>query len=870
MKRLPRLAFLLITFLFYWRYPLLNIISTVSAQTPPTNTNVEVEAFPEVKFPCDSSNPVEFHSLRPYQAAHCGDAGKALYCSNELNFIESFNVEGKGDCKPRHTEGDFFCNPQMSVPEHDLYVELKESMFPIMGNTEQVTNSQGGVEEFSNQQKVNEYASWYLSGVNNRAEYGESDTHTAVNYSGPLQKLLPKVIQEAERIKTIEKATISSEWVDDETNETFSTPQNHDQIVVCADESILGIIGKTKPTPCYSGEKHRLSEWLKDLSVFNGLLNRIGIDAWNKRTPPLPWSDENGEPFENQREYQKAYKEWQGGFCFTVPLINLDLCLENPFVPNKWAELYQYIPLSSTADKKGAERILDVQFKPSKGTVISGESYDEYNQKNAPLYFAHTQEVKELSETLNKTYTPKDFESKKLPTTEKNICSAVNIRTNLGDNLFPGDRVEGDTKEMIIPKVKYDITQARCVEKMELKHIQTGRGTPDPSDDTDEWIEVWTIDCNAEVAIVVVTDVKTPNADEIFSTTVADSGSTFRKIYPKVGEGAPVTCIADIPTVTSVKYDASESQVPRGGSLEFKVDKNPEDGGGGSELTFPHIGSIYEYFLNGIQTALRPQGYGTKIVSGSLCNNVKCGELPTFPKASGSCSLESVSSRIGDIPQSLKDIVSAAAETYKVPPNLILGALYGEGVFNRSDKNGNFSKYEWTDENVLDWATCTPLPNCSGPETSIVSFNGVWDNLSERIEGDLKKLDPNKNIPDPCNLIDSIYAIANNLHGNAGGSASLYGKSCLNITFSSSIPSSCTWTDDQYATAIRVWEFGTAWGDTPNGLLTCATKLNSCFTGGSLEAQCDKDTGPEDYDNCDNSSAANSHMRCVFDVANGN
>ena len=46
-------------------------------------------------------------------------------------------------------------------------------MFPIMGNTEEVKNSQNGGDTYDDATKVNEYASWYLSGVNNRAEYGE-------------------------------------------------------------------------------------------------------------------------------------------------------------------------------------------------------------------------------------------------------------------------------------------------------------------------------------------------------------------------------------------------------------------------------------------------------------------------------------------------------------------------------------------------------------------------------------------------------------------------------------------------------------------------------------------------------------------------
>ena len=95
---------------------------------------------------------------------------------------------------------------------------------------------------------------------------------------------------------------------------------------------------------------------------------------------------------------------------------------------------------------------------------------------------------------------------------------------------------------MVIPGVTYDITQVLC------KVTKTVVPIKDPKTGRVHYEVRYTHHCNAEVAIVVPTDVKVPNADEIFSTTVADSGSTFRKIFPKVGEGAPVTCIADIPT----------------------------------------------------------------------------------------------------------------------------------------------------------------------------------------------------------------------------------------------------------------------------------------------------------------------------------
>ncbi len=632
---------------------------SVQATIPPTAP--DVEAFPKIKFPCSDTDDPEFHSLRPYQGAPCGDAGKALFCSNELNFIEDFDVVGRKDCKIKPGQGtiDFTCSPDLLVREHNLYVELTDSMFPILGNTEQVRNSLDGVDEFDDATKVNEYASWYLSGVNDRAEYGVASDDQTVNFSGPVKKLLPSIIQDAERIRSIENVSEELDFIDEDTGKEETSKLNHDQIVGCAESKYWFGIGPVTPVPCNAGEEYRLSEWDKDdlglsrtferaLSRFLAIAPGIGpqivsdglASIWDKRKPPLPWSDENGEPFKESIYYQKAYNEWRGKTCVIIPFIKKLICIDldptDVFVNGEWSEMYHFIPLSNTTDIKGAERILDVQFKPSNGTAIDSDGYDSENQKSAPLYFAHTKEVKELSDLLNTTYIPQGYESEKLPETTEKLksdgdsgsgaaCTAVNVRTNPGDNLFPGDREPGDTKEIIIPDVTYRITETLCHQTV-VEKICT-----DPVTGKDKKCPEESIVCNAEVYLVVKTDIKVPNADEIFSSTVADSGSTFRKMFPKVGEGSPVTCIADIPAVSNVTYDGSESETPNNGSLEFKVSNFPKDGaGGGAQLTFPHIGSVYEYFLKGIQTALRPKGYGTPIENG-VCTPTSTG--------TGSCKL---------------------------------------------------------------------------------------------------------------------------------------------------------------------------------------------------------------------------------------
>lgn len=645
---------------------------------------------PGLRFPCDETDSPEFHSLRPYQASPCGGFSTALYCSNDLIFIESFDMKGTSDdCSPQNQGGEgtwvFPCTPDGDdfpqggqIPPHDLLIELDDSMFPIMGNTE---------DNLDDATKVNEYASWYLSGVNNKAETGISTDEQVVNFSGPVNKLLPKMIQEAERIETIEKATIKKKWYDEDERKTYTTPQNHDQIVVCASKEFLGLFGQSIPKPCYNSREYRLSEWLENLSFLRGISNfgvrlfellpdwakgYVGglVDdattvAWNHRFPPLPWDDgtvtdnpdtddvEKPVPFETDLAYRKAYNEWQGKSCVIVPILGLT-CVDNPGVTNTYADLYSYIPLSSTADKKGAEYQLGdgPTFDADAKTTIEDAQFKEI--RNAPLYFAHTQEVKELSELLNKTYTPNVcetdekgvtncnlLENVKLPkTTENNFCSVANVRVNKGDNLFPGN-----PDEMQVNGVEYQITEATC---KEIRRKEW-RYCPDLGDMCERMKVEFS--CPAQITIKIRTGTKTPNANEIFSNTVADSGSTFRKIFPKVEVGAPVSCIADIPTVTDVTYTATNTL--QDGKSEFKVGRFPEDGAGDSpQLTFPHFGSVYEYFLKGIQTALRPKGYGEPITDGTLCSDLE----------SGDCSFD-----IAKINKAIKN----AADKYKVPEKLL-------------------------------------------------------------------------------------------------------------------------------------------------------------------------------------------------------
>lgn len=847
MQRLSKLIIFLFLSVIYFS---LNF-NFVHAQAP----------IPELLLSCSQTRPNEFHSLRPYQASPCGDAPKAKFCSNKLVIFETFDLSKEKACldQRKKVTGSFDCDVNFHVDAHDLNITLDQSEFPIMGNTE---------DDFDDAQKVNEYASWYLNGVIDKRENEDATDEQIVNFSGPVKKLIPSMIQDVQRISIIESA---EKIVEPSPNSSaplevddvpVNEPGNHNQLVV---------------------DDLRLSDWSDgNLSITNTFLNWVGTDIWNKKYPPLPWQ------FSSEIFYRKAYNEWQGKNCAILPVVGLQ-CLDT-WVSNKWSQLWHFVPLSNNSDQKGKNYLLTADgpsYVASQGTEVENAQHKSY--RNAPLYFPHTQEVYDLTQLLKKTYQPTGYESEKLPKTTEQIkkgtslstptalpttlspdkqyavntdpyanldCSAVNVRTNAGDNLFPGDRK--DEKELYVQEAEYDITQVKCDETYEPPK-PTGCGYQDLF----PCREVWKITCIAQVGIEFKLGTQTPYANEIYSDTVADSGSTFRKIFPKVGEDAPVECIADIPTTTNVTYDINNdiNEKPAGGDQELKQTVYPADGANdGTQLTFPHVGSVYEYFLKGIQTALRPKGYGEPLVNGNCkpTNTIACGELPEgLPKATGLCNLGDTSSRVGELPDNLKEIISAAAETYKVQPNVIVGVLFGEGVFNQPP----YQKFDWTEENVNNWATCEPIPNCSGPTSSLVSFvsDGNWQKIAEKIARDLRELDPNKTQPDPCNLLDVIYGIAWNLHDSADGGMDFQ---CFGVDLSAPVPTSCDWSDNQIVSAIKVFENGYE--------RRCFTKLNSCATGGGNSAGC-IGAAIDSCETIDNRySSQPSHMGCVYDVSNGN
>ncbi len=166
-----KLLLLFFSLLVFVSFYLLQTTRTLAAENP----------FPGGEINCDDQSDPNFQSLRPYQANPCkeGVADEALFCGNDLLLrdtrlaykSQAIKCDALGDNKER-------CYFNTGRVTKNVVVDLSGAELPILGNTELVINSQNRENKLDDAQKVNDYVSWYLNGVVNRAEYHYSGVRT--------------------------------------------------------------------------------------------------------------------------------------------------------------------------------------------------------------------------------------------------------------------------------------------------------------------------------------------------------------------------------------------------------------------------------------------------------------------------------------------------------------------------------------------------------------------------------------------------------------------------------------------------------------------------------------------------------------------
>jgi hypothetical protein len=287
---------------------------------------------------------------------------------------------------------------------------------------------------------------------------------------------------------------------------------------------------------------------------------------------------------------------------------------------------------------------------------------------------------------------------------------------------------------------------------------------------------------------------KTPKADSVWSRLVAGPASVFKRFFPKLGEKGPVIAALDIPGATNVTYS---------GEGLVRAANPGQRSGESAELYFPHIGGIHEYFLKGIQTALRPKGMGDRILSGAITRRgaATCtsGAVPDLPSIDPSCSACSKYDSL--MPPTMKKIFEAAASYYKIPANVLVGVFYNEG---------GFGQYEWTEESVkaASGPNCE-VPECDSSNVSPSGAQGPWQFIptfwTEHANAVLDAGIDDGRTPNQCNLLDATFAAARKLAKEKSGWGGYEAPTCVGVTLNtgSSSASGCNWSDSDVITAAR-------------------------------------------------------------------
>ncbi|OGM05444.1 hypothetical protein A2125_01260 [Candidatus Woesebacteria bacterium GWB1_43_5] len=595
---------------------------------------------------CNEIVDPEFHSLRPYPANPCDSSVRetTYMCSNQFVAKETFRVSPNSDCSTR-ADGSRICsyNFQSTVRTS---VNLDDSFLPILGNTELVPNSQQKTGTLDLKQRVNDYVSWYLNGAptlteeEDRNPYydtpSEQFIYNLVNLSGPIKKLMPWGIQAEKRIETIQ------EGFDSRNN---NAGIRHDQIVGC---KITALVTGDLPTPCYNTPAltlyaMRLTDWLSPTnSPFpfpSALYLRNGISIIKDLLPPLE------EDFPNIQELIKAYKTWRDNVICSPTVFGFFTCSPKRISP-WWSNLFQNIPFSSTEDRKGTAETQQPPGRIESGTgdesvIVDNITYTPANADNKEiLYFPHIEEVAELSAFLQKTFTPRGESGNtntKMDSESPTIgpgCAIVETRSNPGDDLHAENESEGTP---ISGTLSYNAS-FNCV----FPSNNTGCITScvDGGKTLDNCTQQCASSntCTKDIYVGIPMGVQTPKIEEIWNRLVEGDFSVFKRFLPKFGADAPFEKLKDIPGVTTGIYTA-EGGSGQGTLTAIAGDESQQRSGESAEIYFPHVGSLSEYFLKGIQAALRPKGFGESALSGqqSAAGTTQPGRCEAA--TSGSCSV---------------------------------------------------------------------------------------------------------------------------------------------------------------------------------------------------------------------------------------
>jgi len=598
--------------------------------------------FVKTAFGVEPTQPiVDYHSFRPNPADPTYDQlnDLSLLCGNDMIINKKFEVSPEeGSCSQN---GNTLTCSYLFEENVRVAVDTSQSRLPITGNTQLVYNKENEVgltstEELDDTEKVNNLVSWYLNGAVNYAEnpHPISDLGALVNewwtgyypnvinFSGPLRKLLPQDVQYQNKIEQIENATGSNKGTEEERYDQIvgctyglDTPLKLVQDVINVLLQILGMDAIDLPGarignvigPC-NIDLPFLIKWFIPPKEYK-------LSDFKGRLPPL--LAKNQDP----REWWVKYERWRGKSCIVIPgwkfipdfLKYQGICFENPFKFNTYADLFMNIPMSSTEDRVGQLTINEPV--PANVGDVKVEVLEFKLEKPATLYFPHMQESLGLAEELQTTFKPQEGTNDSLGYTEpvdiSSSCQILQVRTNEEkDDFLWGDEALARFKYKAEFECTFEIVYEQVCVNQVCYPVQ--KYVPEI--------------CEKKISFNSKIDTYTPLADQVWAKLVAGNSAVARMMFPKMGLDS-IGNFIDMPTVTTAQYKVKMGD----------VSVSPTT----AEIYFPHIGGVSEYFLKGIQTLLRPKGYGEQITFGTEPEDDD-EEIGTCALGTGPCSLENL------------------------------------------------------------------------------------------------------------------------------------------------------------------------------------------------------------------------------------
>lgn len=307
-------------------------------------------------------------------------------------------------------------------------------------------------------------------------------------------------------------------------------------------------------------------------------------------------------------------------------------------------ETSKYAPFSSTEDRIGevsaAQKdkvtnfggntfaVSDIVFTPS----------DNNKQSVDDIYFAHAEETASLAKFLQWTFASSDvptfnednlYDFKQTPKIVNGFCDIKNSRTNPGDDLF------GDYNDANNPNHNYEANisgnfsfTADLSGDATCNFTQTCQPGVDPETGLPtESCRVNTCERYAYVSMYVYT--KSPLIKEIWQRLVSGKAGIVKRFFPS----ELAKSLKDIPASVKAIYDTAPSSLSSGDGTEAIAGSPYAPKSGDDALLFiPHLGSVQDYFLEGLQCAFRPKG---------MCGNpeLTSPQGATLAKAPGACEI---------------------------------------------------------------------------------------------------------------------------------------------------------------------------------------------------------------------------------------